>query len=215
LRQQIALDGSAKAARLWAELVAARIGTQAATLRALDRKGALRLERMAGRVEPGDPSNLEAQAAKHYWANLLAEDRRRVKRGATDPLNIRLNFGYAVLRSMVARELATAGLNPALGIGHHSIENPFNLADDLMEPYRFLVERMVVQMSLDEQFRPEDRLALAGIATLEVQFFERLHRLPTALAETVASLCRTLANRDGGLTLPVFPCRSTAGASCG
>jgi CRISPR-associated protein Cas1 len=170
---------------------------------------------MAGRVEPGDPSNLEAQAAKHYWANLLPEDKHRVKRGARDPLNVRLNFGYAVLRSMVARELATAGLNPALGIGHHSIDNPFNLADDLMEPYRFVVERTVLGMTLGESFAPSDRMALAGIVAAEVQLPDRVHRLPTALAETVASLCRALADGGGGLTLPVFPCRSTAGASCG
>jgi CRISP-associated protein Cas1 len=126
LRQQIALDGQEQAGLLWARIVAARIGTQAINLRSLALPGALRLERLAAQVDSGDRSNLEGQAARYYWRRLLPQGRAREKQGATDPINVRLNFGYAVLRSLVARELAAAGLNPALGLGHRSLENPFN-----------------------------------------------------------------------------------------
>lgn len=212
LRQQIALNGSEHQLKLWAAIVSARIGTQAANLRHLDRAGALRLERLAARVDPGDTANLEAQASKVYWANLLPKNTHRIKQGATDPLNIRLNFGYAILRSLVAREIASAGLTAALGIGHHNQDNPYNLADDLMEPYRFLVERRVIGMDFKEDFGPPVRLALAATVTDEVLLPGGNHRLPTAISETVASLCRCLAREANDLILPVHRCRLMAGA---
>jgi CRISP-associated protein Cas1 len=211
LRQQIELDRSERARTLWARLVAARIGTQATNLRAFKRPGALRLERLAARVEPGDRANLEAQAARLYWANLLPAGKHRKKHGATDPLNVRLNFGYAVLRSLLAREIAAAGLNPALGVGHRSLENPFNLADDLMEPYRFVVERRVMTMDMHDSFEPEDRVAIAGLIAETITLPLGCYRLPAAVTETVASLCRCLSGDEARLTLPVYPCRSMAG----
>jgi CRISPR-associated protein Cas1 len=106
----------------------------------LGKKGTFFLERLANKVQPGDSDQCEGQGARHYWKHLLSEGFRRSKQGATDLLNARLNFGYAVLRSLIARNLACAGLNGCLGVGHCNQQNPFHLADDLIEPYRFLVE---------------------------------------------------------------------------
>lgn len=131
LRQQITLDGQPLKAVLWQAIVQTRLRTQSANLRVLNRKGALRLKRLANQVMPGDTNKCEGQGAKHYWAYLFEQDFKREKQGAEDTINARLNFGYAVLRSMVARSLVMAGLNPALGLGHCNMENPFNLADDL------------------------------------------------------------------------------------
>ena len=96
--------------------------------------------KMMLRVKSGDPDNVEAQAAKKYWAALFPElDFHRNPNG-DDPLNTRLNYGYTVLRSMTARAVCASGFHPALGIHHCSQRNAFCLADDLMEPFRPLVD---------------------------------------------------------------------------
>ena len=211
LRQQIALDGTEKQAALWGRLVQSRIATQAMNLRHLGRNGALRLERLCQKVPPGDKSNVEAQASRHYWRYLLPSGIRREKQGSIEPLNVRLNFGFAVLRSLVAREIAAAGLNPALGLGHHSSENPFNLADDLMEPYRFTVERQVIKGDASLPFDGAARVALLKFISTEVELAGRTFRLPPAIAETVASLTRILSGKQSYLNAPGLPCRSMPG----
>ena len=108
LRRQIGhLDGPLSST-IWQALVRARVRTQAANLRHFEINGALRLERMIDEVEPGDRTHREGQAARHYWQHLwedVVPNFKREKQGAEDPANSRLNFGYAVLRSLVAREL--------------------------------------------------------------------------------------------------------------
>ena len=211
LRQQITLDGTEKQKALWAQLVQGRIATQALNLRYFGRNGALRLERLCKTVNPGDRGNHEAQASRHYWRYLLPERTRREKRGATDPLNVRLNFGFAVLRSLVAREIAAAGLNPALGLGHHSTENPFNLADDLMEPYRFTVERQVISADHATIFDSEARVAVMGFLSGNVELSGRTFRLGPAIAETVASFTRILNGNQSGISAPGLPCQRMLG----
>lgn len=202
LRRQIAL-APAWRAELWRDLVAAKIRSQAAVLRSLERKGGLRLERLAKLVQPGDAGNVEGRAARHYWKYLFGEGFVRKKQGAEDPLNVMLNFGYAVLRSLIARELATAGLTPALGLGHDSSENPFNLADDFIEPYRGLVERRVRRLAADHrEFDGACRLDLLAFMKEEVPMNGQDYRLPAAVAETVASYCRILERGSGRLALP-------------
>jgi CRISP-associated protein Cas1 len=174
-------------------------------LKHFELKGALRLERMVEEVEPGDRTHREGQAAKHYWQHLWQDvepDFRRKKQGAGDPVNARLNFGYAVLRSLVARELVSAGLAPELGIGHRNAENPFNLADDFMEPYRFVVERLARPDSASGDFDAASRVAMARAVERTVHLGDREFRLLPAVRETVASYVRVLDTSRGELTLP-------------
>lgn len=201
LRQQMQLDAHSRKGSLWQQLVQARLRTQAANLRALGRKGALRLERLASQVSLGDTGKCEGQGARHYWRHLFSADFRRGKQGAADPVNARLNFGYAVLRSMIARSLAMAGLNPALGLGHASMENPFNLADDFIEPYRFLVERHVAMCEAGE-FDGQARKSLLRLVEIEVALNGAGYRLPAAINESIASYLRILDGRDANLHLP-------------
>ena len=203
LRQQIELDGTTNKALLWQLIVQARLRTQAANLRSLGRKGVLRLERLAKEVQPGDSGKCEAQGARHYWAYLWEKEQsfKREKQGAQDAINARLNFGYAVLRSMVARSLVTAGLNPALGLGHSSMENPFNLADDFIEPYRFVVERHVASGEFGE-FNGLARKQLLSFVELEIKLGGSGYRLPAAIEETVNSFVRILDGRSEKLNLP-------------
>lgn len=201
LRQQITLDNNHAKGRLWQAIVQARLNTQAANLRVLNRKGALRLERLAKEVQHADKTKCEGQGAKHYWAYLFDEDFKREKQGAEDAINTRLNFGYAVLRSMVARSLVMAGLNPALGLGHSNMENPFNLADDFIEPYRFVVERHVALGQFGE-FDGAARKRILGFVEQEIKLNGAGYRLPAAINESIASFVRMLDGRAEQLLLP-------------
>ena len=205
LRQQMELDDSALKGELWQALVQARLNTQAVNLRVLNRKGALRLERLANEVQHADKTKCEGQGAKHYWAYLFEDRFKREKQGAEDAINARLNFGYAVLRSQVARSLVMAGLNPALGLGHCNMENPFNLADDFIEPYRFVVERHVALGDSGEfvnEFDGAARKQVLGFVEQEIKLNGAGYRLPAAINESVASFVRVLDGRAKQLTLP-------------
>lgn len=126
--------------RLWQSVVVAKIRAQAACLDDHGVDGAP-VRTLAGRVRSGDPDNLEATAAQRYWPLLFGPDFRRRPDGPD--CNRLLNYGYAVLRAAVARAVCGAGLHPSLGIHHHARGNPFCLVDDLMEPYRPLVDHAV------------------------------------------------------------------------
>ncbi len=203
LHQQISIMQADKLGRAWQHLVHARITTQATNLRHLRLKGALYLERLTNKIRPGDPQNAEAQAAKYYWKHLFDADFKREKRGAMGGINSRLNFGYAVLRAMIARQLVMSGLNPALGIGHHSQQNPFNLADDFIEPYRFLVERHVRQMDISsDDFGSKDKSELLEFVENSVLIDGQDYRLPSGIAESITSYCRLLENGNERLRLP-------------
>lgn len=102
---------------------------------------------MARRVASGDPDNLEAQAAQRYWVNLFGPTFRRDR--DAEGINAVLNFGYAVIRASIARNIVASGLLPSLGVHHSNRGNPFCLADDLIEPYRPLVDKVVA--GLDRQ----------------------------------------------------------------
>jgi len=183
--------------------VRSKIRTQAANLRHLDLHGALRLERLAKEVKRGDSTNAEAQASRHYWKHLFGSEFSRHKEGAEDGLNARLNYGYAVLRALVARQLVMNGLQPALGLGHQSRQNPFNLADDFMEPFRYLVERLVRASGADTApLTSADKVALLCFMEQEVAMDGQTFRVASAVAEAVASYCRVIERGAGGLHLP-------------
>jgi CRISPR-associated protein Cas1 len=102
---------------------------------------------------------------------------------------------------MIARSLVMAGLNPALGLGHCSMENPFNLADDFIEPYRFVVERHVASNHAGE-FNSQVRKEMLNFVTQEIKLNGAGYRLPAAINESVASFVRILDGRAKQLSLP-------------
>lgn len=203
LHQQIRFQQTERSGDAWQQLVQSRLRTQAKNLRYLKLNGALYLERLTSKLQPGDPGNIEAQAAKHYWKYFFNADFRRKKQGAMDGINSRLNFGYAVLRAMIARQLIMSGLNPALGIGHHGQQNPFNLADDFIEPYRFVVERHVRQLDIkSDDFTSEDKPALLAFIEASVLIDGQDHRLAQGIAKSINSFCRYLDTDKEILQLP-------------
>lgn len=130
--------------RLWKQIVQAKIKAQGAILLELrgDDQG---LAELAQRVRSGDTGNAEAQASRRYWPALFSREDFRRDPGAED-VNRHLNYGYAVLRAIVARATCGVGLHPGLGLHHHNRYDPFPLVDDLMEPFRPVVDRVVVEM---------------------------------------------------------------------
>lgn len=127
--------------QLWRRLVMAKIASQARALEISGRPGHAGLAKFARSVRSGDPDNVEARAARFYWRRLMGGGFRRDPDG--DGLNAHLNYGYAVVRAAMARGVVGTGLAPGLGLHHRSRLNAFQLVDDLMEPFRPLVDLAV------------------------------------------------------------------------
>ncbi|MDR3109826.1 MAG: type II CRISPR-associated endonuclease Cas1 [Planctomycetaceae bacterium] len=126
----------------WQQVVKAKIQAQGHLLTECFGNDA-GLMKIAESVKSGDPDNREAYAAKSYWKALFPEIDFHRNPDSDDPINIRLNYGYTILRSMTARAICATGFHPALGIHHCHQRDAFCLADDLMEPFRPLVDKTV------------------------------------------------------------------------
>ncbi|MCA1972483.1 MAG: type II CRISPR-associated endonuclease Cas1 [Caenispirillum sp.] len=188
--------------RLWAQLVRAKVREQAATLDASDGNGAHALRQLAKQVRSGDPGNIEARAAAIYWPRLFGADFRRDH--AMPGINAALNYGYTILRSSVARSVAATGLTPALGLFHKNRRNPFRLVDDLMEPFRPLVDRQVKAREKDwaDALGAEARASLAALLTETVSTADGDRPLYRVLAQTCHSLVEVLQDERQDLDLP-------------
>jgi CRISP-associated protein Cas1 len=192
--------------RLWQQIVRAKVALQGRVLKDFrgDPHGLLD---MAGRVRSGDPDNIEAQAARRYWTALFDDKDFRRNRDAEDQ-NRLLNYGYAVLRAMVARAVCAAGLHPSLGLHHHNRYNPFPLADDLMEPFRPLVDRAVVHRVVQHGAEaPLDTEAKRAIVSALLERFDvdgEMRTLFDVLTRLAASLASVYAGERKALALPTI-----------
>jgi CRISPR-associated protein Cas1 len=192
------------AKRLWQVLVQAKIQQQGATLAALGRPaGGFRL--LARKVLSGDPENVEAQAARRYWPLLFGDAFRRDR--DLPGINALLNYGYTVLRSATARAVVASGLHPSLGIHHHNRGDALCLVDDLMEPFRPLVDLAVARLAVDgaEVVTPEAKRELAGIAFTDLRTDRGTTPLITCLERLAASLAQAYATGEPRLDLPQPP----------
>ena len=146
----------------------------------------------ANDVRSGDPDNLEARAAVYYWKSLFGHIAGFVRARDGVPPNNLLNYGYAILRAVVARSLVASGLLPTLGIHHHNRYNAYCLADDIMEPYRPYVDQLVVdiieQYGADIEISKDIKAELLSIPTLDVVIGGKRSPLMVATAQTTASL---------------------------
>jgi CRISPR-associated protein Cas1 len=208
LAQRIAAQAAATLPlkkRLWKQIVQAKVCEQA---RALPKESAARrrLARLVSQVRSGDPTNVEAQAARLYWQALFGPDFRRKARGGEPPNDV-LNYGYAVVRAAVARAIAGAGLCPSLGLHHSNRANTFCLADDLLEPLRPLVDRRAKALAEEGQGRIDrhTKVALLSVLTEEVEVAGLKGPLTVALERTTASLVDCYLGERKKLELPV-PC---------
>jgi CRISPR-associated protein Cas1 len=187
--------------RLWQQIVQAKILAQGATLAAVGAEaGGFRL--LARKVRPGDPENVEAEAARRYWRLLFGSDFRRDTDGAG--LNGLLNYGYAVLRAAVARAIMAAGLHPSLGLMHSNRGNALVLIDDLMEPFRPTVDREVHRLKGENivDVCPEAKAALARIMVIDLPAEEGSSPLMTCLERLAGSLAKAYSGESDRLVLP-------------
>jgi len=191
--------------RLWQRLVRTKIENQAAVLRAVGSSYANTLSAMAARVGSGDPTNVEAQAARAYWRRLFEDFRR----GDEDRRNGLLNYGYAVVRAALARACAASGLLPAFGIHHQSRTNPFNLVDDLLEPFRPLVDLRAHTRQAGtpgEEVDLEDRRHMAAVLQDTLSLGDEQLTVLAATEAMAASLVRAIDGADAALlAAPALP----------
>ncbi len=202
--------------KLWQQTVKAKIQNQAALLdfagKAKDLQGLKNLEgldgaalrRIAKQVKSGDSTNEEAQASRRYWKKLFGENFIRDREGF--PPNPSLNYGYAILRAAVARALCGSGLLPTLGIFHHNKYNHFCLADDIMEPYRPFVDKMVwEQKEKDADYHnltKERKAQLLSVLAVDVKINKSKSPLLVAVSLTTASLAKCFSGEENIILYP-------------
>ena len=198
--------------QLWQQTIKAKIANQAAVLSHCSGDPAKTMPRWADDVRSGDPDNIEGRAAAYYWKNFFSsvsglETFTRDREGL--PPNNLLNYGYAILRAVVARALVSSGMLPTLGIHHHNRYNAYCLADDIMEPYRPYVDELVFTIVSEYgadrlELTKEIKARLLSIPTLDVTIGDRRSPLMVAATQTTASLYKCFS---GELRRIVYPVR--------
>lgn len=177
--------------QLWQQTIKAKIENQAAILKKYTNIEVRCMNIWAADVKSGDTENMEARAAAYYWKNLFPIDNFTRDREGVAPNNL-LNYGYAILRAVVARSLVASGLLPTLGIHHHNRYNSYCLTDDIMEPYRPYVDELVYKIIVSgadyNTLSRELKAELLTIPTLDVVINGKRSPLMIAVGQTTASL---------------------------
>lgn len=192
--------------QLWQQTIKAKIENQSAVLINCLGEESRCMKVWADDVKSGDSENLEARAAAYYWKTLFADiDGFTRDREGISPNNL-LNYGYAVLRAIIARALVSSGLLPTLGIHHHNRYNAYCLADDIMEPYRPYVDELVFglvqQYGKNLELTRDIKAKLLTIPTLDVIISGKRRPLMIAASQTTASLYKCFS---GELRRIVYP----------
>ena len=207
LRSQFAFGGGPLRRETWRDVIRSKLIMQAHVLRKLGRGGALRIERLASTIDPDTVEHAESQGARHYFRRLFDGEFKRTKRGAEDPLNVRLNYGYAIARALVARAFAMTGLALEIGVGHQNSENPMNLADDFVEPFRpvvdYVVHGIVQAGDLTAEFKGAEKARVAGFVEATVRMGDEDWRIPAAIQRITDSFTRLVEGAEVTIPLPV------------
>ncbi len=193
---------------LWQQTIVAKIGNQAALLAREHVPNKLLLN-YAKEVKSGDGEGHEAKAAGYYWKNLFPDFLRFTRDRYGDPPNNLLNYGYSILRAIVARSLVGSGLMPTLGIFHRNQYNAYCLADDIMEPYRPFVDAAVCSIIRENgsflEMGPNMKRRLLELPQTDVLLDGLRHPLMTAVSRTTASLVRCFDGEEKKVLYPQMP----------
>ena len=192
--------------QLWQQTIEAKISNQAAVLKYVTGEPQNNMLKWAGSVKSGDTENMEARAAVYYWKTVF-DDEFFTRDNDSDGRNGLLDYGYAILRAIVARALVGAGLIPTLGIHHHNRYNAYCLADDIMEPYRPYVDKLVLDILAEDScatISQSVKTKLLGLPVTEVVINERRSPLMLAVSQTVSSLVKCYRGESRRLIYPEF-----------
>lgn len=193
--------------QLWQQTVVAKIQNQAAVL-AIRRKENKMLLNLANDVRSGDSENCEAQAAAHYWKRVFPDTLQFRRERYGPPPNNLLNYGYAILRAVVARSLVSSGLLPTLGIHHRNQYNAYCLADDIMEPYRPYIDLVVYQIVRNNgqylEMSPSMKKSLLEVPAMDVIIDGKKSPLMNAVQRTTASLAKCFEGTSRKILYPVL-----------
>lgn len=194
--------------QLWQQTISAKILNQATILKQIRGTEVRNMLKWASEVKSGDSENLEARAAVYYWQNAfpMIENFSRSREGVS-PNNL-LNYGYAILRAIVARALVSSGLLTTLGIHHRNKYNAYCLADDIMEPYRPYVDRLVMQLYDKypncKELTKELKAELLQIPVLDVMISNKRSPLMIAVSTTTSSIQKCYAGESRKIIYPII-----------
>lgn len=188
--------------RLWAEIVKSKLQQQATALEATGAPS-VPLSALIRKVRAGDPDNFEAQGARRYWGLLFGENFRRDQQGAG--LNAMLNYGYTVLRAATARAVVAAGLHPTIGLHHSNEGNAMRLVDDLMEPFRPMIDLKVWQLHKqgEGQITPDSKRALVRTLYDDMQTSAGATPVMVCTQKLATSLAQVFMGEKDKLDLPL------------
>jgi len=194
--------------QLWQQTVQAKIRNQASVLKRMSGAENGCMLAWANDVRSGDSENHEGRAAAYYWKSVFPEMERFVRDREGEAPNNLLNYGYAIVRAVVARALVASGLLPTFGIHHHNRYNAFCLADDVMEPYRPYVDELVIQILRSgadcSELTTDLKRQLLGLPVKEVTINGQRSPLMNAVTQTTASLCKCFSGELRKLAYPVM-----------
>lgn len=193
--------------QLWQQTISAKILNQGAVLNKVMGLNVSNMIKWSASVRSGDPENLEGRAAAYYWRNMFSDSEKfRRDKDGDDNINVFLNYGYAILRAIIARSLVGSGLLPLIGIHHSNKYNANCLADDIMEPYRPYVDLLVADMVKNKHMTngldKEAKKLLLTIPTLDVSFGKVNRPLFVAASITTASLAKCYTKESRKITYP-------------
>ncbi|NDW19293.1 type II CRISPR-associated endonuclease Cas1 [Dysgonomonas sp. 216] len=192
--------------QLWQQTIKAKIKNQAILLESTRNIDSTPMFKWADNVKSGDSDNYEAQAAAYFWMNIFSDipDFRRHREGV--PPNNLLNYGYAILRAVIARALVSSGMLPSLGIFHRNKYNAYCLADDIMEPYRPVVDKVVIDIvdtrSDISELNIELKQILLSIPAQDVMMNGKRRPLLVAASQTAASLYKCFSGEFRKIVYP-------------
>lgn len=203
LKQQINISEPIRK-RLWKQVIIQKINNQADTLKKFNKPHA-RLDKLATEVKSGDSTNCEGLAAQYYWKALFGASFIRDQNA--DGINAILNYGYSIIRAMVARNICAAGLHPAIGLFHHNQYNALCLADDLMEPLRPWVDNIaykLYQANSNITITIESKTLFLNLISHNVRYEKKQMPMMVSMHYLMANLKRNFTKECSTLTYPIL-----------
>lgn len=194
--------------QLWQQTIQCKIRNQAWLLQRTHNLPVDNMNKWIDNVRSGDIDNMEARAAVYYWKKLFSHIENFTRERDDIPPNNLLNYGYAILRAVIARALVCSGMLPTLGIHHHNRYNAYCLADDIMEPYRPFVDQLVIEImskhSNYDTLSKEIKIELLKIPVIDVGIDGKRSPLMVAASQSTASLYKCFKGESRKIMYPSF-----------